>query len=169
MAKKQAGARLKLTDDLMTRIAGQIKKGNYVRTSCLAVGVSQSTFYAWKAQGETDIKAGKRTKYSAFVEMIDHADAVAQQRLVRTVINEGGWKGSLEILKRRFPKEFGDKTALSNADGSPLVPSGPAVAVTFKMDAPADDNPWLPDPNAPAPTDEPTEEQPPTDNPTEAP
>lgn len=156
---RPTGKRPKCTEDLMARIAGQIKKGNHIKTACVASGVGVATFYEWKARGEQDrtgkpatddspAVAPKRTIYVQFLETIEHADAVAQQRLVSNVIQKGGWKGSMEILKRRWPKEFGDKTALSNADGTPLSLGGPPINVTVKCDAPADDDPWLPDPNA---------------------
>lgn len=161
----------------MTRIAGQIKKGNHIKTACIACGVGTATFYEWKARGEQDrtgrpatddtpAVAPKRTIYVQFLETIEHADAVAQQRLVANVIQKGGWKGSMEILKRRWPKEYGDKTALSNADGTPLSIGGPPINVTVKCDAPADDNPWLPDPNAPEePAADGEQPEPPTSEP----
>lgn len=161
--REKRGRKLKLDENMMARIAGQIKCGNHIKTACVACGIGQTTFYDWKAQGEEDAAAGKRTKYATFLEVINHADAVAQQRLVNRVLKLGGWKGAMEILKRRWPKEYGDKTALSNADGTPLTPGGPAVNLTIKCDAPEDDDPWLPDPNAPA---DPADDEEPTDAPT---
>lgn len=153
----KVGRRPKLDDALMSRISGQIMKGNHIKTACLSIGLGYSTYFEWKAQGEQDRKDGKKNKFVDFVNMIDHADAVAQQRLLKIVIDTGGWKGALEVLKRRWPKEFGDRTALSNADGSPIpIAGGAPVHVTFKFDQPEKDAPWEIDPSAlpPAPDDD---------------
>ncbi len=155
---KKPGKRPKLDEALIKRIAGQVKKGNHLRTSVVACGIGYSTFFKWKEKGEVDRAAGKTTLYSQFLDEMDHADAVAQQRLLRTVIDEGGWKGSLEILKRRWPKEFGDKTALTHGgDGTPIpIAGGAPVTVNFKFDQVERDNPWKLDPSAlpPAPEDD---------------
>lgn len=129
-----------MDDVMITRICGQIKKGNFLSTACKASGISQSLFYQWKTKGTEDREAGKRTKAVEFLEAVEHADAVAQQRLLRNVIEKGGWKGSLEVLKRRWPKEWGDKSALMNPDGSALAQGGVQFNLTMKQDP--EDNPW---------------------------
>lgn len=137
-----------MTPENISRLCGQIKKGNLVKTACLAVGISYSTFYAWKEQGEKDREARKRGRYVEFLEELEHAEAVGEQRLVANVLTKGGWKGSLEILKRRYRPEWGDKTALTKSDGSdfpanPLAGSGvPSVNLTINTTAPLDDNPF---------------------------
>lgn len=156
MAKKKAGRNPKLTEDLISRVCGQIKKGNTIRTACVASGIGETTFFDWKRRGEADRTGkpadgdtpavpAKRTIYVQFVESLEHADAVAQQRLLARVVGMGGWKGAMEILKRRWPKEFGDKTALTNPDGTPLAPGigGGNVNVSINCNAPSDDNPWI--------------------------
>lgn len=163
---KPMGRKPKLDEITILRICGQIKKGNTIRTAAVACGISQSTFYGWKSQGEADRKDGKTTKYTRFLDEVEHADAVAQQRLLARVLHKAPWKASLEILKRRWPKEFGDKTALTNPDGTPLAPMGGApINVSFKFDQPKDDNPWQIDESALPPPPKPAEGDPPPDTP----
>ncbi len=146
---------------MVARICGQIKKGNTIRTSVVACGIHQATFYEWKAKGEEDRKEGKTTKFSRFLDEVEHADAVAQQRLVARVLKTGPWKAAMEILKRRWPKEFGDKTALTNADGSPLAPmGGPPINVNFKFNQDEGDDPFTWDETA-RPKDQDGDEPPP--------
>jgi len=142
---KKPGRNIKMTPEVIERICGQIKRGNYAATAYRAVGVSYTTFYKWKELGEADRAAGKRTRYVEFLEALEHAEAVGEQRLVARVIDKGGWKGALEILKRSRPKTWGDKTALTNADGGNLpVPTAGAAGITLIVNsgAPPDDNPW---------------------------
>ncbi len=142
---KTRGRNLKLTPENIAKLCGQIKKGNLVITAVKAVGISYSTFYAWREQGEKDRKAGKRGRYVEFLEEVEHAEAVGEQRLIKNVLEKGGWKGSLEILKRRYRKDWGDKTALTKSDGTdfPVSPIGaPAVNLTINTTAPPDDNPF---------------------------
>lgn len=161
---KKSGRKPKINDVVIARICNKIKAGNTLKTACLTAGITYTTFYDWKTKGEIDRKEGRRSKYAEFIDATDHADAVGQARLVANVIKEGGWKGSLEILKRRFPKEFGDKTALSNADGTPIpIAGGAPVHVTFKFDQPEKDEPWEIDPSALPPAPEQSSEPPTTD------
>lgn len=152
--KSRAGRRSKMNDQTIMKVCGWIKRGNTVRASCLIAGIHQDTFYHWKATGEKDRKDGQTTKFSRFLDEVDHAEAVSQNRLINQVLSMGGYKGALEILKRRFPAEFGDKTALMNPDGTALpATGGPPISVTIRCDGPAGDNPFIIHPSAlpPAP------------------
>lgn len=158
---KPVGRRSKLDDVMVSRICGQIKKGNTIRTAVVACGIHQATFYEWKAQGEDDRAAKKTTKFTRFLDDVEHADAVAQQRLLAGVLHKAPWKAQLEILKRRWPKEFGDKTALTNPDGTALAGGfggGPPINVNIRCNAPDGDDPFVIDESAlPPKPDEPSD------------
>lgn len=176
---KQAGRKTKLTPELVVRICGRIKRGDYVRTACLSVGIAEATYYKWMELGEADRTHNppKRSKYSEFVESVQHAEAIAQQMLVNRVVKLGGWKGSLEILSRRFPKEWGNRQTLSSGkDGNPLPEAargdGPPVVFNVIMNQDKGDNPFTfadgegpddqpPEPTSPAPKGTPPPPTPP--------
>ncbi len=67
--------KLKLTPQLIDKITAYIHGGNYVNTSCYAVGISENTYYRWVDQGVKDMEQGIESIYVQFCESVKKADA----------------------------------------------------------------------------------------------
>jgi hypothetical protein len=107
-----AGRRLKLNDEMIDKIAGIIASGNYVKTACDIVGISETTYYDWMQKG----KAGKKP-YAKLSEAIKKAEAVAEAKRVQTILeaSEEQWQAAAWYLERRYPDRWGKKV---NVDGN---------------------------------------------------
>lgn len=101
-----AGRRLKLNDEMIDKIAGIIASGNYVKTACDIVGISETTYYDWMQKG----KAGKKP-YAKLSEAIKKAEAVAEAKRVQTILeaSEEQWQAAAWYLERRYPDRWGKK------------------------------------------------------------
>ena len=113
-----------------------------IRAACRMSGIDDSTFRKWRIQGIKDRDAGKKTELAAFVDAIEEAEARAEAKLVRAVQR----KQPLEILKRRFPKEWGDKKLVALEGGDPENPirtEGPSpVTLNLTIEDPDDEELW---------------------------
>lgn len=123
----------KLTPELQDRICNLIRAGHYFNTAAMACGVGESTFQEWKRKGA----AAKGGMFREFWLAVKEAEGQSEMVLVDRILKEGGAKGALEILKRRFPERWGDRHRLehSTPDG-PLGlnhsgTTGPAVQVVI--------------------------------------
>ncbi len=65
----------KLTPQLIDKISAYIHGGNYVNTSCYAVGISESIYYRWIEQGTKDMENNIDSIYVQFCESVKKADA----------------------------------------------------------------------------------------------
>lgn len=110
----QPGRPSKLTPELQDEICGYIANGLTARDACLIVGIGETTFYRWKAEGEEQ----EEGKYRDFREACARADAEfkkARIRSIKSAGDEGDWKASAWLMERRFPSEFGRRTKLEHA------------------------------------------------------
>lgn len=110
------GRACKLTPERQAKICGLIRAGHYMKTAAMASGISEDTFHDWKSKGES----AKSGKFRAFYDAVVEAEGQSELLLVDRVLKEGGAKGALEILKRRFPERWGDRHRLEHA-----TPDGP--------------------------------------------
>lgn len=129
----KAGRKTKLTPETTDKICNLIRAGHYFNTAAAAAGVGESTFQAWKAKGEK----AKGGAFRDFWEAVKEAEAGSELLLVDRILKEGGAKGALEILKRRFPERWGDRHRMehSTPDGPMGIhntgTTGPAVQVVI--------------------------------------
>lgn len=127
----------KFTPDTREKILNAIQAGNYLTTAAAIAGIDRRTVYRWKKRGEEDINAGKtRTRWAKFVQDLDIAEGEGEFVLVQKVL-QGGPKGALQILKRRFRDRWGDKisTEMSGPDGGP-IPHQHSGGVTINFTTP---------------------------------
>lgn len=113
---KPMGRPTKLTPETQDRICNLIRAGHYFSTAAQASGVHKSTFQEWKTKGES-AKAGK---FREFWLAVKEAEGQSELLLVDKILKEGGAKGALEVLKRRFPERWGDRHRLEHS-----TPDGP--------------------------------------------
>ncbi|NLA45469.1 MAG: hypothetical protein GX869_07490 [Candidatus Cloacimonetes bacterium] len=98
---------LKLNQELIKKVCGYIKTGNYIETSCRACGITAKTYYEWIKKAE--IKPN--SIYGMFSKAIEEAEAEAEIALeleIRKKVPED-WRAGDTILKKRFRKRWGDK------------------------------------------------------------
>lgn len=116
MSEGKTGRPGKLTPELQDKICNLIRAGHYFCTAAAACGIHKSTFQDWKTKGE-NAKAGK---FREFWLAVKEAEGVSELLLVDKILKEGGAKGALEVLKRRFPERWGDRHRLEHS-----TPDGP--------------------------------------------
>ena len=106
----------KLTTDIQDKICNLIRAGHYFSTAAAAAGIHEATFHEWKAKGEV----AKSGPFREFWLAVKEAESQSELLLVDKILKEGGPKGALEILKRRFPERWGDRHRLEHS-----TPNGP--------------------------------------------
>lgn len=94
--RRKTGRPTRLHRDLIDRICGLIREGNYQETAAIACGVPASTYHSWKARGIAarqvldasgrlpDDKADERI-FLEFVEAVEEARAEAEARIVESL------------------------------------------------------------------------------------
>jgi len=107
---KHKGRKLKLTPEIQEKICKIIAQGNYIRTACLAAGISPRTYDYWLEKAE-DKDDPNNEIYVAFQDAIRMAEAEAEQKLVGYVVEAGQkpqyWAASMTTLERRWPERWG--------------------------------------------------------------
>lgn len=98
----------KLTKELCDTICENIRRGNYISTSCRAVGISTSTYSRWKKKGKQGIEP-----YKTFLERTDEAEAKGEMACLEVIYNNaienGNWLSSAWILERKYPNRYGKR------------------------------------------------------------
>ena len=102
------GRRSKLTQQLIERICEQVEAGNYIRTACGNVGISESTFHAWREKGESGVGG----LYLEFVEALKKSEAAAEANLLSIIQADPSWQSKAWILERRCPEHWGRRGRL---------------------------------------------------------
>ena len=100
-------AKLKLNQDLQTKLCNYIEKGIPIIYSCQLVGITRATYYNWYNKG-TSAKSGK---FKEFVKAVEKAKAVAISKSVETILtaSKKDWKAAAWYLERIAPNEFSKK------------------------------------------------------------
>jgi hypothetical protein len=115
---------VELTEEVIQRVCGLIEEGDFPDVAAGACGIPRRTYFSWMEQGRrTD--SGIHHQFCTSVAL---ACDVAQSNLRRRV-QEGDDKGesfgrgkaSLEILQRRFPKQWAVRVKQEIDDSNRLV------------------------------------------------
>ncbi len=104
-----------LSEEITERILKHLSKGNYVKPSVEAAGISYETFRTWMIRGEQDKAAGLDTPYSALAVRLAHAQAEAEAALVDKLRETEDWRAQAFILERRHRDRWGKEEAASKA------------------------------------------------------
>jgi len=131
----------KLTPAIQEKICTLMAGGHFAEVAARAAGIDPRTYYAWRAKG----KASPGGPYGEFERACELACANSELLLVEEVRRKGGWKGSLELLKRRFPERWGDRmrAQIGNVPGEEFKTTGPpppSVAIIIQDGDQWDDN-----------------------------
>jgi hypothetical protein len=113
----------KLTPAIQEKITALMAGGHFAEVAAKAAGIDPRTYYAWRAKG----KKSPGTPYGEFERECEKAEADSELLLVEEVRRKGGWKGALELLKRRFPERWGDRmrAQIGNVPGEEFKTAGP--------------------------------------------
>lgn len=113
-------AKPKLTPELEQEICGYIGQGLTKKTAIDACGISESSFYAWIRQGEADLEAGKKSRFSQFLQSVKKAevkDKLSRLAVIRQAAKDGTWQAAAWELERRYRDEYGKATMDINLGG----------------------------------------------------
>lgn len=109
MAKHPGGRPTKLTPDIQSRIVELVKKGNYIETAALAVGIDKATLYRWLKAGGI-AKGGIQKEFcDAVTRACAESETLALDKLQLTEDANLDGKLILERMARRFPDRWGPK------------------------------------------------------------
>ena len=97
----------KLTAELQSKIFEYIELGISYEDTCIALGIDASTLQIWKVRGKKE----KKGKYKEFFKGIRRAETEAKVWRIKKVAEgeKEDPKLALEMLARKYPKEFGRK------------------------------------------------------------
>lgn len=112
MGKRSSGRPTKLTPEIHETVVKNIRMGVTLVDAAGAVGVDYQTLSNWLKRGE-----GEGTgPYFRFFVACEQAKAEALQLMTRVITKaaavEGDWKAALEYLKRRDPRNWGDRVSI---------------------------------------------------------
>jgi transposase len=118
----KGGRPSKLTPEMHEAVIELLRRGNYLETAALAVGVDKATIRLWCAKG----KEAKSGKYRKFYAAVREAIARAEVRDL-DVINQStssDWRAAAWRLEHRYPQRWGKraktKHEVTGKGGAPL-------------------------------------------------
>ena len=115
MKKNKGGSPTLLTDEMIELVEKYIKLGVVQSKIPALVGITETTFYAWKKRGKEDSKNGIKSKYSEFSDMIKrNKDFILSFHLqnIMKIAKEGNLTASIFILKSLYPEQFSENPEL---------------------------------------------------------
>jgi hypothetical protein len=105
------GPKLKITPELIKKIAKAVEVGTPYKYAARHAGISPDTFDAWYRRGRGEAIG----PYHDFYEAIEQANSGCIVGCLTSVrVGRQGWQGSAWILERRFKQEFGRHLVLEN-------------------------------------------------------
>ena len=107
MARKKH--RNKFTSSAKKRILTAVAKGATYQIAANYGGVSLSTLMTWKRRGEEEDE-GEYVKFFEDFELAKGAAAMKWLGAIDEAAEGGDWRAGMEMLKRRYPDEFGDSS-----------------------------------------------------------
>lgn len=112
-----AGRRSKLTRELITSLEKSIRLGAFWEDAAVAVGITRTTLYRWREQGEADLEHGRETLAAEFCDAITRASAAAEHDAARAVLMAGrwqDWRAAAWYLERRNPARWGKRLEVTH-------------------------------------------------------
>lgn len=131
--KKSAGRRTLLNEQMIERLVGAVKSGNYLDDSARYVGIGERTLFEWLAKGRQaldeaggDIEAVDEDKL-LFAQLSQSLESARSYAVVRNVAliqkaAENSWQAAAWYLERTNPKKWGrhETVELTGADGGAI-------------------------------------------------
>ena len=130
MTKKLGQPTKLLKKDVKDTIISFIRNGNYIKTACMAAGISNATFHNWvnRAGNYHPDNGDEQDKiYFDFLEELKMAEAENIARNVQNIQSYGdsskqsNWTASAWLLERKYPSEFGRRMELEVGPSKVLI------------------------------------------------
>lgn len=115
---RKTGRRTRLTETVQAQIVRDIRVGAMHWEAFTNAGISETSFYAWRARGEDalemaegrieNVDADNRI-FAAFAEALKKSEAEAKLHalaMVRAAMGQN-WQAAAWFLERRYPDEYG--------------------------------------------------------------
>jgi len=135
MAGDKRGRNYKLNPKMVEQIVELIRAGNYARTACEAVGISEQTYYTYLNRGKREATRRQRLTdlghpvddngegiFLEFLEAVKRAEAESESVAVMHVRRamSDSWQAAMTYLERKHPDRWGrrDKNINVNVDAS---------------------------------------------------
>ncbi len=120
---RQSGRKGRISKEIIQKVENAIRSGNYAKVAAQYAGISERTFYEWKATGERDIEKGDTTLYSQFFLSIKKAEAEAEVRNVSIIQAEAAntWQAAAWYLERKYKDRWSRREELTGKDGTPIA------------------------------------------------
>ena len=109
----QRGLRRRISPARLDLLCKSISEGNYIKTACVASGISEKTYYKYVRQGDADVELGLDTYFSQFVLATKKAEAEGERALIAIIVSAaksklpGSWQAAAWMLERKDPAHFG--------------------------------------------------------------
>jgi hypothetical protein len=131
--KKTAGRRTLLNEEMIDRLVGAVRSGNYLDDSARYVGIGERTLFEWLAKGrqaledaDGDLEAVDEDKY-LFAQLSQSLESARSHAVVRNVAliqkaAEQSWQAAAWYLERTNPKKWGrfETVELTGANGGAI-------------------------------------------------
>lgn len=108
----------KLTADLQDRICELIRAGVPIDVASRALGISETTYHAWRERGKKKGRANK--PHRDFLAATDTARAESEANLVAQITRQTktSWRAAAWLLEHRHPERWvPEKPATDDGDG----------------------------------------------------
>lgn len=118
-AKRKRGRPTKLTPELIERVAGVVRVGNYLDTAARYCGIDKVTFYSWMKRGH----AQRSGIFRDFLNALEEAQAAADVRDHAHIAkaSQKDWRAAAEHLRLRNQSRYNRSSMeVSGPDGQPV-------------------------------------------------
>lgn len=109
---KPVGRPTLCTEEMIQKICGLLRQGNYFDVACRSFGINPTTALEWIARGEGRSDMPSAPHFVKFSEEVRKAVAVAEPLLINEIqraAKNGQWTAAAFILERKFPNRWGRK------------------------------------------------------------
>lgn len=131
----------KITKELVDKIVGIVRAGNYLETAAAAAGIDRLTLRSWLKKGA---RATSNDLYAQLAKGVDVAANEAEARHVAMIAKAsqaGAWQASAWYLERKFADRWGRQRLELVGDGGGPVKHEVAAKVVVMPPLDADDEP----------------------------
>jgi transposase len=121
----------KITLEMIEEICEYIAQGYSFATSAKLAGISASTFFRWKAEGQSESASDLHRAFELQVrEATAFSESEALQIIRSSALIDNNWKAAAWFLERRFPETY--KRTQINRDENELRDKGDGEANVAK-------------------------------------
>lgn len=110
-----AGRKTKLTPELIKEIASYVRDGSFYKDAAMLAGIDNSSFHKYRNLGEQDLKDGKETIYTEFINTLRRAEAEAKAEAIRYIQRSDDWKARAWYLERKYSDEYSLKQKIEHS------------------------------------------------------